>query len=79
MMTRRRTTRRRVLPATLWFFQMPSSVACGLYFFSASYDMSWHPRRESLIFEMGLKENLLANIETSLEFARHQVDHLQVR
>ena len=72
-------TRRRVLPATLWFFPMPSSVACGLYFFSASYDMSWHPRRESLIFEMGLKENLLANIETSLEFARRQVDHLQVR
>ena len=41
--------------------------------------MSWRPRRESLIFEMGLKENLLANIETSLEFARRQVDHLQVR
>ena len=41
--------------------------------------MTWRPYRESLIFEVGLKENLLANIETSLEFARRQVDHLQVR
>ena len=34
--------------------------------------------RESLIFEEGLKENLLKNIEVSLEFARRQVDPLQV-
>merc|ERR1711936_479183 len=43
---------------------LPNAELCGLW--------------ESLIFEMGLKENLLANIETSLEFARRQVDHLQV-
>ena len=41
--------------------------------------MTWRPRRESLIFEVGLKEKLLANIETSLELARHQVDPLQVK
>ena len=35
--------------------------------------------RESLIFEEGLKENLLKNIEVSLEFARRQVDPLQVK
>ena len=35
--------------------------------------------RESLIFEDGLKENLLKNIEVSLEFARCQVDPLQVK
>jgi len=33
---------------------------------------------ESLIFEVGLKENLLKNIEISLELARCQVDPLQV-
>ena len=73
------TTRRKVLPTTLWSSPMRNSAACGLFFFSASYDLSWHPRRESLIFEVGLKENLLANIETSLELARHQVDPLQVK
>ena len=35
--------------------------------------------RESLIFEEGLKESLLKNIEVSLEFARRQVDPLQVK
>ena len=35
--------------------------------------------RESLIFEVGLKENLLKNIEISLELARCQVDPLQVK
>ena len=35
--------------------------------------------RESLIFEVGLKENLLKNIEISLELARCQVDSLQVK
>ena len=35
--------------------------------------------RESLIFEEGLKENLLKKIEVSLEFARCEVYPLQVR
>ena len=35
--------------------------------------------RESLIFEVGLKENLLKNIEIGLELARRQVDPLQVK
>ena len=35
--------------------------------------------RESLIFEVGLKENLLKNIEISLELARCQVDPQQVK
>ena len=34
--------------------------------------------RESLIFEEGLKEKLLKNIEVSLEFARCKVDPQQV-
>ena len=34
--------------------------------------------RESLIFEVELKENLLANIQISLELASRQVDPLQV-
>ena len=35
--------------------------------------------RESLTFEVGMKENLLKNIEVSLELARCQVDPLQVK
>jgi len=43
---------------------LPNAELCGLW--------------ESLIFEVGLKENLLKKIEISLELARCQVDPLQV-
>ena len=59
---------------------MLSSAACGWsLFFSCSHLNMASYNRESLIFEEGLKENLLKNIEVSLEFARRQVDPLQVK
>ena len=45
----------------------------------SSFYFTFESHRESLIFEEGLKENLLKNIEVSLEFARRQVDPLQVK
>ena len=45
----------------------------------SSFQFTFESHRESLIFEEGLKENLLKNIEVSLEFARRQVDPLQVK